>query len=378
MSVVPVAQSLIQCASETADNNGDCSTLLKKMLEARGFEVHWYDYRDLRGRDKVTLAACRRGAQSKTGIAFFSHSDVVSSEGWRTAHGSGPWDALVHDGRLWGRGACDMKGPISSLLSALQSFDSARQAGNVYVFITGDEECGMVGAELLTKECPLYSEVVATRAVGIITEPTRLQVVSQHKGGCRFRVTSHGTAAHSSTSDGLNANWQLIPWLDYLRSVQQRIDSDSELRNEAFDPPTLSPNLVLYNQPSEFNITVSQAQCELFLRIMPDTAWQALVDELTTTAREMELEVSALSIVPPLSTSADSPLVIESLRIVDQQAPKAVSYATDGCRYKQISDLIVLGPGNIEQAHRCDEWIEIEQLEAGADIYARLLQQFAG
>lgn len=377
MGPVSLAQELIRCGSDTAGSNAECSALLQRILQDRGFEVLWHEYRDMRGCPKVTLSARRPGTnQALAGIAFFSHSDVVSSEGWRTAHGCGPTDALLADERLWGRGACDMKGPIASVLSAIDSVDASNQRANIYVFVTGDEECGMVGAELLVKQCPFYRQVVDSRSMGIITEPTELRVVARHKGGCRFRVISHGIAAHSSTTDGLNANWQLIPWLNFLGQVQRRVLSDPTLQNSSFHPPTLSLNVILKNQPAEFNITVSQAHCEVFLRIMPDTQWRSLVDEMTTAARDLELEVSSLSVLPPLSTAIDCELVTEALKIVDQVAPDSVGYATDGCRYTEIPNLIVLGPGSIEQAHRCDEWISLQQLQTGSTVYRQLIERF--
>jgi acetylornithine deacetylase len=379
MEPVRLAQQLIRCGSDTSQSNAECSALLQQLLSERGFEVAWHDYRDLRGCPKVTLSACRASPvnSSRPGIAFFSHNDVVSSDGWRTVHASGPLEALVADQRVWGRGACDMKGPIASLLSAIDSVEQSRQRGNLYVFITGDEECGMVGAELLVKHCPVFRQVVDLGCAGIITEPTQLRVVARHKGGCRFRVISHGIAAHSSTADGWNANWQLIPWLNTLKHLQQRTLNDPNLRNESFDPPTLSLNVILRNQPAEFNITVSQAQCEVFMRIMPETQWQALVEEMMNTARDLQLEVSSLSVLPPLATSPDCLLVREALHIVQQASPESVGYATDGSRYTEIPNLIVLGPGSIEQAHRCDEWISVEQLQQGANIYRQLIERFA-
>jgi len=377
MEPVGLAQELIRCGSDTARSNAECSQLLRRILQKCGFEVLWHEYRDLRGCPKVNLSARRCGAgQSATGIAFFSHSDVVSADGWRAAHNCGPIDGHLADERLWGRGACDMKGPVASVLTAIDSVDLSRQQADIFVFLTGDEECGMVGADLLVKHCPFYRQVVRSGAMCIITEPTELKVVARHKGGCRFRVISHGVAAHSSTADGLNANWQLIPWLNLLSQIQRRTLSDPTLQNRSFDPPTLSLNVVLKNQPAEFNITVSQAHCEVFLRIMPDTRWQELVDEMTTAARDLELEVSSLSILPPLSTNYNCRLVIEALKIVDQATPESVGYATDGCRYTDIQNLIVLGPGSIEQAHRCDEWISLEQLHKGTAVYRQLIERF--
>ncbi|MBX3420349.1 MAG: M20/M25/M40 family metallo-hydrolase [Pirellulaceae bacterium] len=377
MDPLTLAQQLINCDSDTACTNAQCASLIQRLLQQRGFEVHTLAYRDLHGCEKVNLSAVRAiGNSTVGGLAFFCHSDVVSSDGWRVAHGAGPNDAAVHDGRLWGRGACDMKGPIASALAAIDQLDAADQRAPIYFFVTGDEECGMLGAEHLVKRCPLYRRAVTSQSVGIVTEPTEMRVVNAHKGGCRFRVVAHGVAAHSSTSGGLNANWQLIRWLGQLQTLAQDIEKNPSLLNPTFDPPHLNLNIVIRNQPAEFNISVGQASCEVFLRTMPDTQWQRLVDQLTTAAREMRLEVTAISSLPPLSTPADRPFVIQSLETVKQQAPAAIGYATDACRFSDMQDLIVLGPGSVHQAHRCDEWIALDQLQLGAEIYSKLLRQF--
>ncbi len=376
MTSIAIAQELIRIDSDTAHSNVACSDALHSMLEQRGFESERYDYHDMRGCPKVTLAARRLGKSGQTrGIAFFSHSDVVSSDGWHAPLDCGPTDALVHEGRIWGRGACDMKGPIASALSAIDSIQPSDQNHAIYFFVTGDEECGMVGAQLLTQTCPWYQEVVASNSAGVITEPTSLRVVHRHKGACRFRVSAHGIAAHSSTTQGVSANWQLIPWLDYIASMRHQMDTDRDLRNEDFDPPTLNLNAVLHNTPSEFNITVSHAWCELFLRTMPETRWQRWVDDVTKRARELELEVSAILSLPPLDTSPDSPLVHQALSAAGRDRPDTAGYATDGCRYSDLKNLIVLGPGSIDQAHRADEWIDIQELSKGASVYRSLIER---
>jgi acetylornithine deacetylase len=378
MDPLDLAQQLIRCHSLTSTSGSECIALLQQLLEQREFAVTKLCYRDAHGVEKQAISAVRYGrSASSQGIAFLSHSDVVSVDGWRTENQSGPFDAAVEGGRLWGRGACDMKGPIASALAAIDGIPVAQQVAPIYFFITSDEECGMVGAQLLVQQCPIYRKMIESKSVAIITEPTRLRVVNTHKGGCHFTVSSHGIAAHSSTNEGLNANWQLIPWLSLVREFASRIDSDPELRNHAFDPPTLNLNVVIKNQPTAHNITVGFASCAVFLRTMPDTAWQGLVDQLVKAARDMELDVSAISVLTPVHTPADCPFVQAALEIVEQEFPESMSYATDGCRYAELSNLIILGPGNIAQAHRCDEWIELEQLYAGAEIYRAFLQRYA-
>lgn len=378
MDPISLAQELIRRDSVTHVGNLACTEILQQMLENRGFLVVRQAYRDVAGNEKFSLAAQRNGASSgDRGIAFFSHTDVVSVDGWRAEVGAGPFDAQVDSGRLWGRGACDMKGPIASALAAIDLIEPSAQVAPIYFFVTGDEECGMVGARQFVQQCPIYRRMVQADSVGIITEPTSLRVVNAHKGGCQFTVTAHGIAAHSSTSEGLNANWQLIQWLSYLQEVKLRTESDPSLRNEAFDPPTLSMNIVVRNQPTAYNITVGLASCCVFIRTMPQTAWQELVDEMVHRAREMQLDVGAVSALAPVHTPADCPFVQAALEIVGQATADAVSYATDGCRYGDLKNLIVLGPGSIAQAHRCDEWIELEQLHRGVEVYRNLIERFA-
>lgn len=377
MDPLPIAQTLIRQNSVTSNSNQACASLLQKMLEHRGFQVVCHTYRDINGVEKYNLSAVRAGsAATDMGFAFLSHSDVVSVDGWNTPLLIGPFDGDVEAGRLWGRGACDMKGPIACAIAALDSVSSDLQTAPIYFFITGDEECGMLGARLLRQQCPIYRRMVDAQSLGVITEPTQLRVVNSHKGGCQFTVSAHGIAAHSSTTAGLNANWQLIPWLTYIHQMQQRIETDPRLRNDAFEPPTLSMNVVLRNQPTAYNITVGLASCSLFLRTMPNTDWQSLVDELTEAARAMELDVSAISALDPVHTPVDRPFVKTALEIAGHGQPDAMSYATDGCRFTDLTNLIVLGPGSIQQAHRCDEWIELDQLYRGVEIYKNLLQRF--
>jgi acetylornithine deacetylase len=378
MDPISVTQDLIRCPSETVASNHAVSELLFGLLKQLGFEVKSVEYQDLNNRPKTSLSARLAGTgNGRGGIAFFCHSDVVSSDGWQVPQGYTAHQAAISDGKIWGRGACDMKGPIAAVLSAIHGMIDQPRTSPVYVFITGDEECGMRGAELLVKQCPFYRQAVAGGAVGIISEPTSLQVVSTHKGGCRFRVSARGIAAHSSTAEGVNANWQLIPWLQFVHAVQEEIEHDPSLRNENFSPPTLCPNIILTNNPCEGNITVSLAQCDLFLRTMPDTQWRRLVDRLQDQARAMGLEVQETTNLPPMATAPDRPFVQQGLAICQQEKPLAASYATDGCCLSDFSDLIVLGPGNIQQAHRCDEWISVQQLTQAVELYRQFIAVYA-
>lgn len=382
---ITVAQQLVRIESETSHSNAAVTDATSHILKQLEFEVEQHPYTDLNGFEKVCLTARRASTRASSpnlqrssrsnSVGYFCHNDVVSIEGWNCPHG-GPWDAAIADDRLWGRGACDMKGSTASALAALSQIDPASQHAPVFFFVTGDEESGMAGAKLVARS-QHFNELVQTQGVGIIGEPTELQVVNSHKGACHFVVSAHGTAAHSSTIEGDNANWKLIPFLTYLEKIARRCETDSEIQNPAFTPPTLSINIVIANEPAMTNITVADAVCRIFLRPMPDTPWQELVDEVVAEATRMGLTTSPVHPLYPRHTPADRPCIQQALAICNQSQPLSVSYATDGCCFQTLNDMLVIGPGSIEQAHRSDEWISLEQLNLGTDVFTRLFRKFA-
>ncbi len=380
MDVIETAQALIAIDSVTSHSNHDVSQYMHGLLRELNFEIEALPYHDAHGIEKNCLAARRGPPQLRSsgcggGIGFFCHNDVVSVDGWNCSHG-GPFAGVVAGGRLWGRGACDMKGPTAAALAAISTIDPAQQTAPLYFFVTGDEECGMAGARLLASHSAYYAELVAHRGVGIIGEPTALRIVNAHKGGCHIDITSTGVAAHSSTADGRNANWAMIPFLTFIEQLNRRCETESRFRNEDFSPPTLTMNLVIENRPSSTNITVGQTTCRIFFRPMPSTDWESVLDEIQLKAESLGLEIHSQSPLKPLYTPADSSLITTALQLLNQTQPQSVSYATDGCCFEQLPELLVIGPGNIEQAHRPDEWIDVQQLLAGVEVYQRLFRHY--
>lgn len=374
-----LAQELVAVDSVTSHSNAASLETYVRVLHDLGFDVRRMPYRDFHGTDKVALEAIRLGghadSSAKGGIGYFCHNDVVSVEGWDCPHGEA-FSAAIANERLWGRGSCDMKGSAAAALSALSSIPVEQQKSPFYFFVTGDEECGMAGAELLVQESAYYRKMVDHQVAGIIGEPTELNVVNSHKGGCHIDVTAHGVAAHSSTIEGKNANWQLIPFLTYLHNLERRCRTEEALQNQSFNPPTLSLNVVVENQPAAANITVGQAICRIFFRPMPDTSWQEIAAEIEQTALGMGLDANPLRQLLPMHTDARCELVQTAMQVCGNSEPKAVCYATDACCFEELSNLIVLGPGSIEQAHRSDEFIAIEQLTRGQQIFTELFRRY--
>lgn len=379
MDPIKVAQQLVACESVTTESNAEVTRLYERYLRELGFDVDSHEYTDLHGTPKIALEARRapgQSARASGGVGYFCHNDVVSIEGWNAPWG-GPFDPVIEDGKLWGRGSCDMKGSAAAALAALAAIDPKTQIAPIYFFVTGDEECGMAGADWLATKSTYFAELVAGNGQGIIGEPTELQVVTSHKGGCHIDVTARGVAAHSSTREGLNANWQMIPFLSFMHELQRRCDEEPQYQNKNFDPHTLSLNVVVENHPAMANITVGESITRIFFRPMPDTPWRAVKAEIEATAEGMGLAVRPLRPLAPLNTSEDSEFVQTTLQLLGQKQALSVCYATDGCCLQQLSDLIVLGPGSIEQAHRPDEFICTQQLSRGKEVFKQLFQRYA-
>ncbi|MEM7479246.1 MAG: M20/M25/M40 family metallo-hydrolase, partial [Planctomycetota bacterium] len=141
-------------------------------------------------------------------------------------------------------------------------------------------------------------------------------------------------------------------------------------------PPTMTLNLVIENKPAASNITVGRASVKFFLRPMPQTPWEAIVEEVLQKAQELELELHQIPTMHPVHTPAEGDAVKRILQLLGQSEAKAVCYATDGCFLQELNDMLVIGPGSIEQAHRPDEFIELAELALGADAFESIFRDY--
>jgi len=374
MRALSYAQDLISFASVSRDSNVAVSNHVADVLQRLGFAVERLDYVDEAGQPKSNLIA-KRG-QGVGGIAYFAHTDVVPADDWSVDF-CGPFEPTVRENRLWGRGSCDMKGSLAAALAAVEAIDAKRQSAPLYIVCSADEEVGMAGARLINESSAFFQEMVQNETVGIIGEPTELRVVHAHKGACRIEITSHGKSAHSSTNEGINANWRLIPMLSRLAELQQLSETDASFRNEEFEPPTLSGNLVIFNQPLATNVTTSMARAAWFLRTMPKVSLEPLIEQARQAAEGLGLEFKVRYSIDPLWVDPNSSFVRQVMSLVGVEKSEVVCYATDGGVLRRLKNLVVCGPGSIDQAHRSDEWIALEQLEKGTALYQSIFEYWA-
>lgn len=372
-SALEYARELIEFNSVSSRSNVDVTNRVDEWLTQLGFATERIDYTDQKGVAKSNVIGKLGGGTG--GLAYFGHTDVVPAEDW-CFDDHGPFDPFIRDGRLYGRGSTDMKGSVACMLAAAASLASRPLREPVYICCTADEETGMVGAENVAARSELYREMVQAKTRSIIGEPTLLDVVYGHKGGTVMVITSRGKASHSSTKEGLNANWKMIPFLAEMKELYDELETDPKWRNEEFDPPTTTMNLGINDHTHAINITPPQSICTVYFRAMPGMDVEPIVERVQRSAERHGLEFLIRFRAQPFYVDPQSPYVQECLEFSQTDRPRTVAYGTDGARFGDLERCVVMGPGSIAQAHTHDEWIALEQLEQGTTAYARMIERW--
>ncbi len=370
-NALSLARELIAIPSYSQISNATVSDVLAERLRQAGFEtierLVYQDTRvDLAGVAKHTLVA--RKGQGQGGLGFLAHSDTVPADGaWQ------PFTPRVEGGKLIGRGACDMKGPLAAALVAAAAVEASALRQPLYFVITADEEQGFGGAKQAIAESKLLAEGWPTHA--IITEPTSLAPVYAHKGGHHVQVTAHGEAAHTSTGRGVSANFLIAPFLAEMAAWEPELRSDPRYLDEEFDPPHGGINLTLNDGGTPSNITAAKTVATLALRAAPRMDYRGAVQHIVERAAAHGLE-TAVSGYDPFYTSPDAEIVRVAATVTGER-PRTVSYGTDGLVFREIDGLamVVLGPGDIAQAHTVGEWIEVAELERSVGVYRALIER---
>lgn len=371
MDAVGFARELIRFDSTCHGSNAAISDYVEQRFEELGCVTERIEYADEAGHRKVNVLG-RMGPAGPGGLAYFGHTDVVVSDDWAiSAHG--PFDPVVRDGRLYGRGSTDMKGSIACMLAAAASAQGEAFTAPLYLSCSSDEEIDHRGAIEIAARSRLYRELVAGGALGIVGEPTRLDVVYAHKGGCQLVVTSRGRAAHSSTREGINANLAMVPFLQEVKAVHDETESDICWHDAQFAPPTVCLNFGINDHNRAINITAPTSICVIGFRPMPRTDTDGIVERLRGRAAALGLEFELRRFNPAFWRDPQSKFIQECVALSGCGAPRTVGYGSEASNFTDVERLLVLGPGDIAQAHKSDEWISLEQLRRGQELYRKLL-----
>lgn len=319
------------------------------------------------------------GPDAEGGVVLSGHSDVVPVDG--QAWTSDPFILTERDGKLYGRGSCDMKGFIACALAAAPDFAKAPLKRPVHFAFSYDEEIGCIGA-------PRMIEMMAARtprpSCVIVGEPTLMKVVTGHKGLYSVRVEIHGKEAHSSlVESGACATTAAVRLMNQLVEESQALKTAAPA-DSPFDPPYGTLTIGQMGGGTAINILARHAWFEALMRPAP---WDdgpglgrrlmesaaALEAELQMRAPEARVEVSILSNVPPLRPETDGEAEQLARQLTGDNAPRVVAYGTEGGQFQEAGfSTIVCGPGSIEQAHQADEFVAIEQLAKCDAFLAKL------
>ena len=367
LDLVNLTQELIDIKSVSRWSNVQISNHLDKCFREQNFQTERLEYVDENGESKVSIVG-KKGTGTG-GLAFFSHTDTVpgQEEDWE------PYRSIVRDGRVFGRGACDMKGPLAASIVAAADLHPDQLKSPVYVMATADEEVGGGGAQQVARESRFFREGKPRYAV--VAEPTEMVPIYAHKGGATITITALGKAAHTSTDLGISANFLIAPFLAEMAELSKEVSQDPRFQNFEFNPPSNGFNMVFNDGGTRQNVTAAKSVCEICFRPMPGDKSTELVDIITRKAERYGLKVKSRLKdsfhVPPTSS-----LVQLASRVAGGKTPATVPFGTDaGWIQNGVDELVVLGPGNIAQAHTVGEWVSITQLEQAVAVYRQLIQE---
>jgi acetylornithine deacetylase len=373
MKALRYAKRLIGFDSTSHLSNRRIAKYLEMKLTKHGFVVEVLEYEDENNVRKVNVVA--KKGNGKGGLAYFAHSDVVPAEKWFTKKFT-PFQPAIARERLYGRGACDMKGSIACMLAAAQRVSWDALKSPFYFCVTADEEVGFRGARCVAEDSSLYREMVEHKTRGIIGEPTSMEIVHAHKGSIEIIAKAKGKMAHSGSHVQDNANLKMIPFLTEMKAIFDETENESQWRNEMFDPPTLSPNILVKDNSPARNITPSRSVATVYLRAMPAINHEPLLQRIAESAQANNLKLKVIRQSEPFFVDPSSEFVQQMLQIVHKKRPYTVPYGTDGGVFTEIEEKVVCGPGSIDQAHTANEWISLEQLHRGTDLYEKMIRHW--
>ena len=321
---------------------------------------------------KANLFATIAAANGSTdgGLILSGHTDVVPTDGqtWQ----SDPYRADIREGRLYGRGSADMKGFIAAVLAAAPAMVQAELKRPLHIALSYDEEIGCLGAPVMIAELQKRG---LTPEHCIVGEPTSMRMVVAHKGIHTFRCAVHGKAAHSSlTPQGVNAieyAAKLIVFINELAGrLKARHDTDPD-----YDVPfsTLSVNTIAGGIAG--NIVPQLCEFEFDYRNLPHMSPADITAPIEAHIREvLQPQMQAVDAAcridmrhgenVPAMPEAEAALLHDLItQLVQDSSRLKVAYATEGGQFQQAGiATVICGPGNIEQAHKADEFVELSQL----------------
>jgi acetylornithine deacetylase len=321
----------------------------------------------LPGRDNLIA---RFDAPSSTRTVLFDvHMDTVPVDGMTIA----PFEPRIEGGRLYGRGSCDVKGSMAAMIGAVARLAREKPPGaaSVVLAFTVDEEYTHRGSSALAADHPPVD-------LAIVAEPTGLDLVTTHKGAVRWKIVTHGVAGHSSAPErGDNAIYRMAKVVSALEELARELRL--ALPDAMLGPPSLSVGRIDGGQ--SVNIIPDRCEIEIDRRLIPGEGPDEAPTRVAESLRDRLGSLDHIEFLPPwvrmpaLVPGVGPEMMAHLARSIErvtgrEPAIKGVPFGTDaGPLGRAGVPCVVLGPGDIAQAHTKDEWVAVDEVLKAAEVY---------
>jgi acetylornithine deacetylase len=376
MSAIELLRTLVGFQTISSDSNLGLIRWIAGYLESFGIASRLSH--DETGRKANLLATI---GEADGGIILSGHTDVVPVAGQDWS--SDPFVLSERDRRLFGRGTCDMKGFIAVVLSLVPRLVE-RRSRTVHLAFSYDEEIGCLGVRRLLADLPGDGPKPATCIIG---EPTNMRVIIGHKGAGMYAFRVTGRAAHSSRApDGVNAIEYATRIIERFRDIALELQ-ETEIRDASYDIDYSTIQVNRISGGTAGNIVADNCEFLVDIRSLPGTSQadilaqvdrfvaQELLPEMRRVAPEADIGWQRVGDVPGFSIAEDRDFVRDVKRALRSNEPAGyVAFGTEAGLFQRSGiETLVCGPGSIEQAHKPDEYVEIEQLDRCRAMLERLL-----
>jgi acetylornithine deacetylase/succinyl-diaminopimelate desuccinylase-like protein len=210
----------------------------------------------------------------------------------------------------------------------------------------------------------------------LVAEPTGLAPVRGHRAHIEFEAVAIGTQAHSSTGRGRNANWDLVPFLASLRTIHERLRTEPELQDPAYDPPFSDFNLVIDNHGTAVNVTVARATVRVKFRYSAGVDPAPIVAAVQEAAAHGRLKLTEKREGSPPELPADHRLIRTAVDLTGKSA-RTAPYGTDASVLQELAPCLIMGPGDIAMAHTPHEAISVRALAEAVPVFQRMAELMA-
>jgi acetylornithine deacetylase len=367
---------LIGFPTVSADSNVELIAYIANRLEDVGARVDVH----LDGEGNKANLFASLGPDTDGGILLSGHSDVVPVEDQDWS--SDPFEMIERDGRLFGRGACDMKGFIAAAVAMAPHYAKCVKDRPLHFAFTYDEEVGCIGAQHLAER--LADHGIRPR-VAIIGEPTEMRIIEGHKGCYEYTTHFSGLEGHGSGPErGVNAVEYAVKYVSRLLELKENLRVMAP-EGSRFDPPWTTVNIGALQGGVAHNVIASKARVDWEMRPVQKSDAEYVKTSLHGFC-ENDLLPAMRAVYPEAEIDLEVVGEVDGLIPVDSNEAKAivaeltgansadvVPFGTEAGIFQSMGmDVVVCGPGSIEQAHKADEYVSLDQLGKCLDMLERL------